>query len=621
MLRLRGGRSISVGLVLVTIGLAHAGEAALPAPPGTLPGNARSAASAFTPVTPQNVARAKADLAAAVRQLETFLKGGGAAKVSGWKRYLLWDDLTALLAQDGPPNAATVASLDAKLTADQTGLEKPYFTRVRKALQAYANTATAAANAKLQEEYNQRMEKLAANLEAYEKNPASGDDAIAIGQTLGWLARSSQAESLRNSIRETYQRPNVLGFASRRFAASAVEEDVDRVTPIRDNVLGTSVYGTGRMRGHATLALEENPRAASYNIVLGGHVVSSNVGYNGPVTIYSTGFTTLSAHKHLLMTAAGLSGNPTAAHCRTNTNIYDICARCGLIERMAWKRAGQQKGAAEVEASAHAAGRIAGEMDARASRLIADQNDSYLNKFRYPLVRRGSFPDDLTFSSHRDRVEVVLTQVGDGQIAAPVAAPQHEGDHDLAVRAHESAVVNFGEALLGGVTLTDEQLVKIISEDLKAEVPEELKITPDKDPWSITFANEVPVRAQFANQGTKMAIRAKGFTRGEQRISEPIEIFATYTVEKAGGGSKLTRQGEVEVNFLLRERLSASQVAFKTFIRRKFEALFKPEITSDGLQLKGRMAKAGKLRLTELKSDAAWLTLGWEMPTAPAGAE
>jgi hypothetical protein len=372
------------------------------------------------------------------------------------------------------------------------------------------------------------------------------------------------------------------------------------------------------MVGRTTLVLNENPNAASYSVLLGGRVYSNNVGYNGPVTVHTTGVTTVSASKQISMSETGMESTRSSARARTSSRINSLSAKHRFVERIAWKKAGQQKGQAEAIGSARAQTRIAREMDQQSGELIAEQNDNYLNKFRRPLIRKGGFPDEMKFSTTSERLEFRMMQAQLGQIGAPVTPPAHEGQYDLAVQAHESAVVNFAEILVGGTTLTDEQLVKIIRDDLNGEVPEELQITPDKDPWSITFAKEIPFRAQFANQGVKMALRGTGFTRGEQRINEPIEISANYTIEKAGGGSKLTRQGDVEVTYLQRDRLGATQVAFKTFLRRKFEALFKPEMVSDGLQLKGRLAKAGKLQLKELKSDAAWLVLGWEMPGTPA---
>jgi hypothetical protein len=56
--------------------------------------------------------------------------------------------------------------------------------------------------------------------------------------------------------------------------------------------------------------------------------------------------------------------------------------------------------------------------------------------------------------------------------------------------------------------------------------------------------------------------------------------------------------------------------AIVTFMRRKFRNLFKEEFAGQGIQLKGRWENAGTLRLAEIKSDAAWLALGWQMPSA-----
>src|SRR5687768_16365415 len=90
--------------------------------------------------------------------------------------------------------------------------------------------------------------------------------------------------------------------------------------------------------------------------------------------------------------------------------------------------------------------------------------------------------------------------------------------------------------------------------------------------------------------------------------------------------TKLTRQGEVDVKFLQRERLGALQITFKTFMTRKFEALFKPEFVSEGVVLKGRLARAGRLQVQEINSDQGWLAIGWQLaqeapPAQPAATQ
>ena len=69
--------------------------------------------------------------------------------------------------------------------------------------------------------------------------------------------------------------------------------------------------------------------------------------------------------------------------------------------------------------------------------------------------------------------------------------------------------------------------------------------------------------------------------------------------------------------------MGAPQIAFKTFLTRKFEALFKPEIVSEGIALKGQFAKAGKLRVQEISTGKGWAVLGWNLipPATPGVAD
>ena len=82
-------------------------------------------------------------------------------------------------------------------------------------------------------------------------------------------------------------------------------------------------------------------------------------------------------------------------------------------------------------------------------------------------------------------------------------------------------------------------------------------LDPDKEPWSIIFAKELPVRAKFNDGNVWMAIRADGFTRGEgdepgkykPAITELLEIAANYKIEKTDQGATLKRDGDVQVHF------------------------------------------------------------------------
>jgi hypothetical protein len=582
---------------------------------------AKDAGKSFQPIAPQDVAAAKAELQAAVADLDAMLRRSLPEYDAGWRKFLRWDDLQTQLRAEGPDPKSAEAVLD-KFSANVSGLELPRFSRVRRALRNYLDLATAAGDPKLQEAYGTQVTDLAAKLEAYDKTGA-GDDALAINRALGWLRRGRQAPQLVEAIQGKYARPNLYGTVSQHFLAAGIEEDIEQTQPVTDVILGTSLYGTAHMTGRTRVALQPNEKQAQFDIFLTGQAISNNVGYNGPVTLYSTGNTTISGRKSMFVNDLGLTAAPAAASCATASNIYAISAKCGLIEKIAWKRAGQQKSQAEQIASSHAAWRVQGQMDTRANTLIANANKDYTEKIRTPLARRDGLPRDLRFRSQPDKIEMISLEQSPIQLAAPSDPPAPQAAYDVMVQAHESAVINYGEAIIGGITLTDERLEQIIRDDLKGEVPEELKITPDKDPWSITFTDEAPVRAIFGEGTVNLAIRGRRFTRGDQAINEPIEISALYKIEKTDTGSKLTRQGEVLVKFLQRERLGAPQIAFKTFLTRKFEALYKPEIVSEGIALKGQLAKAGKLRIQEITTGKGWVVLGWNLipPATPGVAE
>ena len=96
---------------------------------------------------------------------------------------------------------------------------------------------------------------------------------------------------------------------------------------------------------------------------------------------------------------------------------------------------GQQKGEGEAVASQHASSRVAQQMDAEGGRLIREKNADYQNKFRNPLLRKGEFPEELNFSTTRNRVQVRMLQESSAMVGAPDDPPGFAKDYDLAARA------------------------------------------------------------------------------------------------------------------------------------------------------------------------------------------
>ncbi len=501
-----------------------------------------------------------------------------------------------------------------KYYQNEVGLELPPFVAVRNGLLRYMNAAFFVGDEQFADKYRANLDELTKLLSDDAAQP-SAETAAKIGQKLGWLERAGQADTVLQSVRVRYWQPNLYAQISQKLVSAGFQDAITETTSVRDNILGTSVTGVATMYGNTDVTLIDDPNRAAIGLNLTGTVVSNNVGVNRRVTIRNHGLTQVSALKHIFVSPTGLSSTGAVARCSTNTAIQGISAGSCLVEAIARRQVGKKKGQAEHIASRHAEERVESRFDIRASDLLSQAEEKFQDKFRKPLLRRDQFPEDMRFSTSGGNLNVVWRQASAAQVAAPVAPPALDGQHDMAVRVHETFVSNFSRALLGGVTLTDERLEKIL-EDTTGNVPDELKVDQGKEPWSITFSSTDPVSAEFSDAMIRFAIRGRRFTLGEQRFSDTLEMSAVYQLAKTPEGAHLTHQGDVSVDFInVTGTLSPKQIALRTVMRRKFEALFEPEFQTDGLTLPGRWKVAGKLQLTQMLSKERWLTLGWLKPT------
>jgi hypothetical protein len=580
------------------------------------PEAALAAKQSFVVVTAAEVERERERLMAAVGKLTGVMNAAAAEDAERWKSALNWQQLeTTLAATSDRPDTRRLQAISEQFYQDVPGLERSEFISVRQSLDKYVSLALFASNAESRKYYENHLDTLAERLASYHQRPTT-DEAIAIGKALGWMERFGQARELVDATRSRYSHPNLFLEVSEVLMQVGIEQNVDETAAVNELILGTRVRGSARLTGKVTLDLVASDNQAAMDILLNGSTVSDSVGYNGPVRVFSRGFTSVAAKKRLVLDETGISDRPASARCSTRTRIGNVEAG-RLIKHIAMRRIEQTQPEAEVIASRRAAGKIAASVDDRSHDLLGDANAAFRDKFRLPLVRRGGFPQRLQFRTTDEALQVTMLQAGRDQLAASTTPPPLTGKFDLAVRLHESLVGNLSQAVLGGVTLTDEGLAEMI-EELTGKVPEELAVTDESDPWSITFASELPIEARFDAQTVKILIRGKRFGRGDQEVRKMLEISATYAIEKMPDRARLVRQGDVQVDFVGRQSLSASDIAMKSFMKRKFDGLFKPEIVSEGLVLPERWKGLGKLQLQQLDCENAWLALGWLKPPGQA---
>jgi hypothetical protein len=606
------------------------------------------------------------------------------------KRYI---DQVKKLQQAKKMEAVDVTDLSVWNEAKVNGLEGPAYTRLRNAVSMVQNLRAAAAAEGGKEVHQTTIESLAEQLkQADDDLDANGmptglvkgsaktlalPSAVEAAQALGRLQRSGQAGSLAAEAIRGFSLPNVAVYASSDFFAGGLEQKIDRVRPVNDNILGTSVHGTAHVVGQTDVRMLTNPHRAGYRILLDAVANSNSVGYNGPVTIYTTGVTNLHGEKRLHFDdeIGGMKPSPATASANTCTTINDICARSRLVTRIAWKRAMASKGEAEAIASSHAADNLRTEMDQQAYESTNKLNRNFEDKYRRPLLIRGEYPRQFLTSSSNQQMQVIIAQRALGQLAAPTTPPEAPSG-DIVAQVHESYILNYARAMLGGQQFTALE-IRQMQESMGGEVPSLAEIVEERDYESeedavarlagslITFDDEVPLRVEFRGDHVLLVMRVKQVDRvqdygGPQDIEtvfKNVEISALYQLVQSGDDYVLQRdkmnedvkEGEVGAPeedpdvkrgvysvFITPPAGNAGAVRRADTARRNFTNRFRKDVfpieiklgpldfskrKNTGTQTFGNWSKLPAMPTTHATSAAGWLTLAWTLPETPAKTE
>lgn len=564
----------------------------------------------YQAISPAKVQAARADLEQAVTAASAKLNQLTGETRETMATRLHWDAFLTELKNDSPELGKLNLTLIG-LYEDEAGMEATHWLTLREKLERFMYLTQYQNDPKAEDLYNARVDALASSLEEAAGDP-SGEALARFGRILGTFNRYEQQEATVAKIREHFSEPNLVASVSAELASRAAARKIDRSLPVNDVILGTTIRGTAHTTGDISLRLLPSPTNIAAEVRLHGTAISTNRGWNRGVQINSSGTTTIDARKSLTVDRDGISTSAATADCETKTQINAICHDRKIVRKIAWKKACQSKGEAECIANRKAETRTRQELDKEISDLLAENRVKYENDVKGPLLRRNAAPQKLLLSSEPERIHVKMLQANHFQLAALAPAEAALPSTDVAVQLHESLIANLAEGLIGGVKLTDEGLVERIEESGR-EVPEELKIRDDTDPWSITFAQSQPVSVRFDRETIVIKVRGTQFTRGSNTVNREMEISAMYRIVREGDDLKLTRDGEVVAAYVKEGAESFGDIAVKTLMRTKFSALFKEEFASDGIPLPGPLEGKAELRLETLVSGQGWAVIGWNM--------
>jgi len=619
MIRVTGlvGRSVLVFAVLGSCAMAcRAEDSAFE----RLARDAAVATGTARPAGPAALDAAAANLRTALRPLDQLL----ARSPSGadWRKYLDWPRLEQQASGGGAADATALADLRDRLSADENGLEMPQFAAVRTAVTRYEELAAAGTPAGARR-LDRRLDDIASALLS-----ASASGRVAplapVPERLDQLVASGQAAGLVAGIRGALARPNIELEVREELLASAVNRPVDQVAPIRDVVLGTRIFGTGRTTGTVRLDFVPSPNRAVLALVFDACNVSDTHGSQGPVTVCSRGYTALSARRQITIDGDVVQADPVAVSVSTDSHTtgIGISAPIGkrMIRKVASRRIAETRPQAEAIAEGKARDRLGREFTQQTEPAVHQIRGQLRDKLRGPLEAQGLFPESFHMHTTDDTLRVVARKALAGQLAAGTSSPAADSGNVLTARIHQSAINNILEQKFGGRTVTQADAEKL-AKARNVKMPQTLQENAEGDddeqkPWAITFAKYRPISVAVDDGRVKLLVRGDKFVSGD-RDFPAMDITATYAAERTPSGWRLVREGIIDIEPAgtepgAKKELNLAQRTARRRLNRRLDAVLEKEIEIPDLELQGELAAAGPLPMNQLVARKdGWLVAGW----------
>lgn len=626
--------------------------------------------SDFAPLTPEQFAAIRADMKNQAQALQQAL-GPNSPLARGWQKYLKWDQLEPHFAADFQITNRSLAQLDEvlqRIHSNQPGLERPPFLNLAKAISRYRGLATWAAAAAKRDphsDYERLLASIGAELERQIERPTT-ETAWKIGRILGVIDFLDGSRDFVATIRRRFAQPNIQGYVAASVISRMPNRPVNQVRPVEDCILGTRILGSACTLGHVEYQLVPSPHSVQLAIHLTGSAQSQTTGYHKPVRIRSSGTTNFNAHKLITFTDDGFEATPALVSASTHTNIHSISKTGGqfahkLVEKIAWKRASEQKSQAEAISSQHSETSVGKEFNDLVTRDLGDLRRRYEEKIRNPLVRRAMSPEYLQMSSQPDGVKIETTFAGRNQLAAYGPPPKPEPGGELVLQIHESAVNNYLPIALASAKISQQSVEnppklegnmpnwikvmsvkqpklaaaaaagqKIVEKTQQAidravqgqtdERPPGQRKAPPFKPYSITLNSDSPASVRFDDGKLVIRIRAAALSSDDADYTN-WDFIVTYQLTNQGDHIILRRVGDIEVfptgfDPAWDKQLTAQQSGFRSTLAKNMNARaragqsFPDEIPIEPV----RITRLGTLLLHELTADDGWLTVSWILP-------
>jgi hypothetical protein len=237
---------------------------------------------------------------------------------------------------------------------------------------------------------------------------------------------------------------------------------IDREVPVRENILGTDVYGVSRVQAQPGVKLAESPDKATFYLTLNGTANSRSTGYHGPAIIYSRAVTTFTGYKKVVFEPGkGFQGLPPVVKASTTTYVDGFASvPGGIIGRIVRRRASRQEAAqhnvTQEIARQRAEARIKAGFEKTSNERLAKLNQSPDLEALATLLKASSNGDvkyACCTTPHCLQIATSFNGEANGPILIPFVNVPHRERAPIEIWMHDS-IVNPGVAATVEVATT-----------------------------------------------------------------------------------------------------------------------------------------------------------------------
>ena len=566
--------------------------------------------------------------------LERELASRGADIEADWRERLPWNSIKEVLADDDP-SAKVLAKIRKNLAAkrENAAAAPTALKRLETGLDRYAELIRLRdRQPNAADLFAARMESLSKAVESHEQNPTA-DSAAQIANQLDWLDTTGQASEMIADIRRRYLNSNLTIEVKGSVLLDRIARDVTDTSPVSETMEGVQIKGTAKTKARISARLLPSSDGARLEIELSGRTFSKTVGKKRRVSVCAKGTTDIYGSQTIVIRPTGLSALQPSAHTSTDQKITGVGVnrKIGrrLVTKIARKMANKALPKGERMADQKARRQVVTQMKEGSAELVAQANQTLRDKIEDPLKDKGLYPDEVSVrSTAQDLSLLALVHFGQFRLGAPSLPPLTGYGSDIVGKVHESMINNLLAAKIGGVKIDSEQVAEMMdkynleeaqsaSSANKIDKPDNENQDEEDESWSITFNRLQPATFSFKDDRVRVGLRAQKITRGGNPEKFRIEMAATYSVAVHGVGQfELIRDGQPEINFLGHTgTLSVEQLAVKTFILRKIEALYRPRFSIDDLPAGDLVELLKKIEVEHLDFIDGWAMAGLPVDT------